>query len=333
MVDTYDETTLAFALALPAHDLHDPVAGAITWTNVAIPPLPPGQGISFTVYFTAEHPKSVVVNRVRAQDIVDSRGAVSVSAETSRTQESIGGAAPVFKSLHPTDSVAATGLPITFTQAITNDGAAIMIVLPLTDTYDPTFLAFNYAVPTPTFAITGTLVWTDLTTYFGDLEPFQTVVVTTVFTATTQVVSTSVNQASTEGAIDVFGNDLTAGSAEVPITIIDGGPTATPTQVPTPLATATTVPTPVPTSTPTRRPRPTSTPGPGQPTAAPATDTPAPAPTVTTEATSVVLLPQSGQGAEGGWLVLVYALIALGAGYWVLGRVRRQGKNRSGDID
>jgi len=303
MVDDYDETTLAFAWAVPPHDLHDPVSGTITWTNIATPPIVPGQMLTFTVYFTAEHPKTTVVNYARAQDIINSQGALTVTAETSRTQEAIGGAAPVFKSVDPPGSVMQTGLPVTFTHVITNDGAAVMTALPLTDTYDPTFLEFNYAVPTPTIAITGTLVWTDLTAYFGDLQPFQTVLVTTVFTATTRVVST-VNQASTEGAIDVYDNDLAAGSAQVPITIIDGGPTVTPTATVAPTAT----------------PRPANTPAPARPTATP-TDTPAA--TVTASATAVAaLLPQSGQASAGGLLLLLFALLALGSGAAILARVR-----------
>ncbi len=302
MVDNYDYQTLAFAWADPPHDAHDPASGVITWANVAVPPIPPSQAASFTVYFTAEHPRTTVVNAVRAQDIVDSNGALTVTAETSRTQESIGGAAPVFKGLWPADSPPVAGLPLTFTHLITNDGAAIMTVLPLTDTYDPAFLEFHYAVPTPTTAITGTLVWTDLTDYFGDLAPFQTVIVTTVFTATTQVVST-VNRASTEGAIDIYDNDLTAGAAQVPITIIDQAPTATPTLVP----------------------QPTNTPAPAQP-----TNTPVSAQPTTTLAPSLTptpvaaLLPETGYGPSPAAFILWGALVAVAAGAAMRALARRQ---------
>ena len=71
---------------------------------------------------------------------------------------------------------------------LTNDGAAFITFLPLTDTYDPAFLQFHFAVPTPTITSPpGLLVWADLTTYFGNITPFQTIVMTTVFTATAQV--------------------------------------------------------------------------------------------------------------------------------------------------
>lgn len=309
LVDQYDQTTLALAWADPASYVHDPVAGTIIWPNVAVPPIPDGETLTFTIYFTAEHPKTTVVNYARAQDLEYSGGQIAGTAETSRTQEAIGGAAPIFKSISPPGSIPVAGLPVTFTHIITNDGAALMTVLPLTDTYEPAFLAFHYAIPTPTLVTTGTLVWSDLTDYFGDLAPFQTVVVTTVFTATTQVVGT-VNQASTEGALDVYDNDLTAGHAQVPITIIDQTPTATPTSTPT--------------SVPTSTPQPANTPAPAQPTStsAPAAQTPAPTPTVTATSTTV-LLPQSGRPATG-YVVLVAALLLLSVGLAIRSRKDRQ---------
>lgn len=227
LIDTYDQTTLAFAGATPPESSVNPGVGTIRWDNVAAPPIPPGQGIVVTVVFTAEHPRTTIVNAVRAQDIIHESGQISETAETSRTQEAIGGNAPIVKFLAP-GATPQAGLPVTFTHIITNDGAALMTFLPLTDTYDPAFLEFRFAIPTPTITSPpGIIVWDDLTNYFGDIQPFATVVITTVFSATTQVLNT-VNQASTEGARDQYDNDLTAGQAQVPITIIDNTPTPTP---------------------------------------------------------------------------------------------------------
>ncbi len=220
LVDTYDQSVMAFARAIPPPNSLNTVTGVITWDNVVAPSLPLGQGITVTVIFTVEHPKPATVNFVRGQDIISGGTSLSQTAENSKTNEAIGGAAPVLKVMYPQTATPQIGLPITFAHIITNDGLAIMTVLPLTDVYNATYLDFNYAIPTPTvISPPGTLVWTDLTTYFGDLAPFQSVVVTTVFTATTQVIST-VNSAGTGGARDIFNNDLTAGLAQVPIIII-----------------------------------------------------------------------------------------------------------------
>ncbi|RME71423.1 MAG: hypothetical protein D6784_15205 [Chloroflexi bacterium] len=262
LVDEYNQNVLAYADAVPSPDQVLTTAGRITWTNVASPPLAPGAVLTFTLYFTAEHPQTAVVNRVQTQDITGTGGSISDSHSISTIDEAVGGAAPVFKSLSPPDFIPQTGLPVSFTHRITNNGAALLTYLPLTDTYDPLFLEFAYAVPTPTLITPGLLVWTDLTTYFGDLPPFASVVVTTWFTATTEVVS-SVNRASTEGARDVYQNDLAAGSAQVPITII--GPADTPTPTPTerprddhPSPTATPLPTVTPLPPPAAFPTPTA---------------------------------------------------------------------------
>ena len=218
---------LVFSHAIPSMDDHNINTWTLTWTNVASPVIPPGGTLEFTVFFTAVHPQTTLVNRVEARDIIGDQGAVNNSAAEDNTGEAIGGAAPIYKATDPPDFEPQPGLPITFTQIITNDGAAVMTYLPLTDTYDASFLEFSYAIPTPTITSPGQLVWDDLTTIFGDLPPFASVVVTTVFTASTQVVE-GVNQASTEGARDEYSNDLTAGQALVPITIIDDTDTSTP---------------------------------------------------------------------------------------------------------
>ncbi len=220
LLDDYNQGVLAFAGAVPSPDNVITGTGSITWTNVATPPIQPGQNLTFTLYFTAEHPQTVVVNYARAEDIIGAQQAISDATAQSRDSESIGGAAPVFKAMSPPDFTPQAQLPVTFTHIITNDGAATMTFLPLTDTYNAAFLEFNFAVPTPTITSPGQLVWTDLTTCFGNIPPFATVVVTTVFTATTQVVDT-VNEAGTQGARDEYSNDLAGGVAWVPITIID----------------------------------------------------------------------------------------------------------------
>ncbi|MBE7554423.1 MAG: hypothetical protein HS126_25510 [Anaerolineales bacterium] len=222
LVDTYNQGVLAFAGGAPAPDGIDSGNGVLTWTNVAAPPILPGQTLTFTVFFTAEHPRTTVVNRVRAQDITGTMGAISDTNDTDATHDAIGGQAPLFKNIFPPGSQPQVGFPVTFTHLITNDGAALMTHLPLTDTYNATILQFNFAIPSPTLASPGVLVWADLTTDFGDIPPFGTVVVTTVFTAAAQF-NGSVNQASTAGALDEFNNALAAGFDEVPITIIGGG--------------------------------------------------------------------------------------------------------------
>jgi hypothetical protein len=229
LVDNYENQVMAFAGALPTGpDVHTPTLGFLQWNNVAVPPIGIGETITFTVFFTVEHPETnPVVNEVRAQDIRGSSQAISDTQASDQVDEATGNTAPVAKFLSSPDSVPQAGSPVTFTQIITNDGLAIMTFLPLTDTYDPNFLQFHFAEPPPDVVSPGLLIWTDLTNVFGDLDPFETVVITTVFTATTQVLNT-VNEASTEGARDQFENELAGGRASAGITIIADEPTPVP---------------------------------------------------------------------------------------------------------
>ncbi len=234
LVDEYDRDTLAFAGASIAPDDHSPGSGRLTWTNVATPPvnstegMPPGDNITLTVVFTTVHPKPVVVNRVRAQDLISAGGQLAETVETSRTQEAPPNNVPVFKAISPPGSLPQVGWPVTFTHVITNDGASTLLRLPLTDTFNTTFLQFQSAIPTPTTVLTGSptgiLAWENLVDDFGPIPPFGTVVVTTVFTAMARIVDT-VNEARVEGAMDEYNNIWAPWAAQVPITIIDDSPT------------------------------------------------------------------------------------------------------------
>jgi len=305
VVDEYDQNIMAFSGAIPVQTDVNTATGVITWSNVAVPSLQPGQSVFLTVSFIAEHPQTAVVNSARTENVQNNSGSLTYTAETSRTQDSIGGAAPVVKSIYPPGSTPQAGLLITFTHIITNDGAAMMTRLPLTDTYDPAFLIFHSAIPVNPDIISqtaGLLVWTDLTNYFGDLPPFSSVVVTTVFTAATQVNNTF-NSASTEGAIDVYNNELTAGATQVPITIIDDTPETAPTPTgeddededeATPVATAT----PFPTQTPV-------------------------AITTTTTTTGPLFLPETGWRPIYRLAVPILGLTLLAAGWIIVRRHNR----------
>lgn len=260
LVDLYRQDILAYAGSVPVADIA--TTGRIAWSNVATPPILSGQGISVTIAFTAEHPSPAVVNYARAEDVIFWNGQSGLSFTTGISQDAVGGNAPIYKNAWPPEILPIAGSPVTFTHQITNDGAALMTHLPLSDTYEAAFLQFNFAIPTPTIITPpGSLAWDDLTDYFGDLQPFETVIVTTVFTALLDITRT-VNKASTEGAQDEYGNNLTAGEGEVPIIIVPQ-PTNTPTKEPTSKPSnnhhsPTATPTPFP--TPTVWPTPTATP-------------------------------------------------------------------------
>jgi LPXTG-motif cell wall-anchored protein/uncharacterized repeat protein (TIGR01451 family) len=242
-------------------------SGVLSWTDVATHFggfILPGQTVTVTLAFTAEHPTGqlIVVNQAAVHDAINVRGESGFAGGDDTQNDTVGGSTPLTKTLEPPDYTPEVGLPVTFTIRIKNDGAADLTRLPLEDTYDPAVLAFNYAVPTPTLVITatGVISWADLTAFFGPIPADTTITVTVVFTALKDI-ETSVNQAQVVGARDEFGNDLAAGQDQVPIRILPlPSPTSTPT--PTPEEEEETPPTPIPTPTftPIATPTPTATP-------------------------------------------------------------------------
>jgi hypothetical protein len=300
LADTYNAAVLGFADAAPPPDAVDEGAGRLGWNDQTdfFGDLPPGQSVVVVVGFIAEHPETAVVNAAEVHDALGAGGALSDTHSVITGTEAVGGSSPVDKEMLA-GLVPQVGQPLTFTIVITNDGFTTMTVAPLVDTYDPAWLAFNYAVPPPdqVDVVNGVLTWLDVTNWTGDVPPHGAVSVMIVFTALAAVDSTA-NYAEVAGAGDWYGNDLGGGADVVPITIIDSPSAPTPTPTPAPSK---------------RRPAPTPTPAP--------TMTPMLTPTIA----AIPLLPETGQGVErevNSNVLLV--LFILGMGAIILTRVRRE---------
>ena len=203
-------------------------SGVISWTDIAGffgGFILPGQTVTVTLAFTAEHPTQqlTVVNRAGVHDAINIRGESVFAGDDSAENDAVGGSAPVTKTLELPGNRAEVGLPVTFTIQIKNDGAAAITYLPLEDTYDASLLDFHYAVPTPTLVVTttGVISWADLTTYFGPIPGDTTITVTTVYTLISLTsVQTNVNRARVVGAQDEYSNELAAGRDRVPIRVL-----------------------------------------------------------------------------------------------------------------
>ncbi|MEJ5309768.1 MAG: hypothetical protein WHX52_08340 [Anaerolineae bacterium] len=237
LADQYNQAVLAYADASIAPDTVDPANGRIDWNDLteSVGDLPPGQAIVVVVGFIAEHPSPSVVNAAQVHDAINSNGDVVGGDDSSDENESVGGSAPVTKTL-----MEQAGVLVTFTIEVWNHSYATMTMAVLEDTYDPTALAFFSADPPPDEwdFNTGWLRWPDLTLHTGDIPPFGVVTVTTVFTTIGNIGAATANQAGIVAAGDWYGNDVTGGADKVPIVIIDrpGGPTPPPPTSPPPTA-------------------------------------------------------------------------------------------------
>jgi hypothetical protein len=311
--DTFNADVLAYRDAVPC----EPDSTGLDWLHwddltTCFGDLVPGQQVFVTVGFIAEHPQPAVVNHAQVHDAEGVGGALGGATAVSTGTESIGGSSPVNKELQVAAGSALlppqVGMPLTFTVVITNDGYTTMTTAPLLDTYDPNWLAFNYALPPPDQVdeANGTLTWYDVIASrgTGPVPPHGTIAVLTVFTALAAV-DGSANSAQVSGASDWYGNDLAGGSDQVPIIIID---------------------TPTPTPAPTFTPFPTPTPTPHVAPTQPAHTQPAPTPVIATATPTEQLtvtpafLPESGQASSvsHGGLFLIAALLV---GAWLTRRI------------
>jgi uncharacterized repeat protein (TIGR01451 family) len=277
LLDEYDAGVLRLERTNPLSttSIVTPAAGlgAITWTDLPTAtvggPLPPGQSFEVVTVFRAIAPREVTVNRARAGTLLGWGGASGAGGSAEDQGRAEGGRLLVDKGLAP-GQTPRSGAPITFTIAITNDGAADVVRVPLRDTYSTTHLLFWRAEPPPSAMdpVAGRLEWGDLLPGLGlsRLRPGQVVTVTTVFTALRSIDGAVVNRAEAFGVRDEFGNEVAAPRrADVPIRILPGPAEATPRP-------ATTTPTPRP-ERPRERPTDTPEPTPTATPVAPVTDT------------------------------------------------------------
>jgi LPXTG-motif cell wall-anchored protein len=325
LIDEYESSILQLERTIPlsSTNIVTPATGGglIIWsdltTDTVFGPLNPGQSIEIITVFRAIAPRVATVNRARIGAAVGFGGQEYAGDERSSTGDAIGGQVIVRKEL-VTDTVAASGLPLTFTITISNDGAADLTRIPLRDTFDLTYLQFASAIPTPTLTSTatiteGVLEWDNVLTGLGltRLRPGEIITVTTVFTALRSVEAAFINRAEASGVRDEFDDDVQAPrQAEVPIRIIPGPAEATPTSTPTP------------TPVPREEPQPRDTPVPATPTETP---TQTPSPTVETTATPTpeaagiaatptvaapATLPRTGGSDHLTWTVIAALLLA-----------------------
>lgn len=335
LIDEYESSILQLERTDPlsSTNIVTPATGGglITWsdltTDTVFGPLNPGQSIEIITVFRAVAPRVATVNRARIGAAVGFGGQQYAGDGRSSSGDAIGGQVIVRKEVL-TGTVAASGLPLTFTITISNDGAADLTRIPLRDTFDPTYLAFASAIPTPTITSTSSITesvleWDDVLPGLGltRLRPGEVITVTTVFTALRSVDAAFINRAEAVGVRDEFDDEVQAPrQAEVPIRIIPGPAEAT--QTPTPGVT--------PTPAPVEEPQPRATEVPATPTATLTPTVEAITATATPEAAEAVVtptvpapatLPRTG-GSDGMQWILATVALAIGAALALRSRLR-----------
>lgn len=148
-------------------------------------------------------------------------------------------------SMEPTQSAQAEsysiGDKVTFVFSITNPTDNWLTVLPLSATFDSTYLAWVSGQPTPTLEQAGNIEWSDLTDLIGDIPPKQDTPITITFQTVSTTVHlpggvTSIAILLSEGKADPDGSGPIPGNISLPDVTFDlsvavnevAGPPATP---------------------------------------------------------------------------------------------------------
>lgn len=238
--DVYKPNIIQLERTIPPPSQTGP--GEIHWTdlttNTLFGPLAPGQEITIITVFRAIAPSPETVNAASIGAAVGSGGETGGGNRDQDQGESKGGNVIITKTLDMGGAVPRSGLPITFTIEMQNEGAADLVSLPLQDTYDTSVLRFWWAAPAPARVdlAAGELRWDDVLPALGltRLRPNEVVRVTTVFTALKAIDPAVINRARSVGARDEFANEVPAPRRDdVPIRIIPGPGEPTPTSAPT----------------------------------------------------------------------------------------------------
>jgi len=178
LVDTFDSTYLQYASAVPPADSVAP--GIVSWLDVG--PLPVGATTSVTVNLIALASSLSLpeTNTVVASPTTPPTEP-PVPPRTNEVPYEISDPNfAVFKTLSsPTVRVAQVGETVVFTLTVTNNGDVTLVTVPVTDTFDATYLAFDSAIPAESSTASGSVTWNNV----GPLSPGATATIIVNFTA------------------------------------------------------------------------------------------------------------------------------------------------------
>lgn len=203
--DDYDSTYLTYLNSNPASDdnVND---GTINWTDLTTTLGDLGVGSSFiiTVNYVANNEVTAIENTASVSGATDENADLAPDdSDVENTIDITNPSVTIDKSLSPgQDPIVPLGGTVDYTVTITNDGDSTIDVLPLEDTYDNGFLAYQSSNPaSDDNDDDGVINWTDLTVTEGDLAPGNSITVEMTFAV--EATGSTVNTAETAGAIDV----------------------------------------------------------------------------------------------------------------------------------
>jgi fimbrial isopeptide formation D2 family protein/uncharacterized repeat protein (TIGR01451 family) len=124
----------------------------------------------------------------------------------------------VTKTLDDADGFVPEGDAFSYTVRVENTGNTYIPVVPMSDTYDPTYLTYNSATPPSDTAVPGTITWNDVSGGSG-LLPGQFVDVTINFTATAEGTTPDTDDTASISTVDEHGDPVSDADTNTSLTI------------------------------------------------------------------------------------------------------------------
>ncbi len=218
LTDTYDITYLRYISAAPPSDDNNN-DGVINWAQVG--PLNVGAQVTVTVNFTAvASTQGVSTTNTATASATDENGFDALPVSDDDTVQITGPALGIAKR-RVTPSPVPVGEPVQFVIVVSNTGDTRLVTVPLTDTYDTTYLSYTGAAP-PSDDNTddGVINWAQV----GPLNVGAQAVITVNFTAVATTNLTT--NTATASAVDEFGTgvpDVSDDATVVVTTVLSPG--------------------------------------------------------------------------------------------------------------
>jgi uncharacterized repeat protein (TIGR01451 family)/fimbrial isopeptide formation D2 family protein len=228
MSDTYNPAYLTYVNATPPSDAAVP--GTITWNDVSGGSgLNPGQFVDVTVNFTAASPgTSPDTDDTASVSSVDEHGDPVSDSDTDTSLTITRPEITVTKTLDHPGGIVPVGDAFSYTVRVENTGNTVIPVVPMTDTYDPTYLTYTGATPPSDTAVPGTITWNDVSGGSGML-PGQFVDVTVNFTAAAEGTTPDTDDTASVSTVDEHGDPVSDSDTDTSLTITGPGLTVTKT--------------------------------------------------------------------------------------------------------
>ncbi len=219
MTDTYDPVFLTYTGATPPSDTAVP--GTITWNDISGGSgLLPGQFVDITVNFTAAAVGTTPdTDDTASVSTVDEHGDPVSDSDTDTSLTITRPEITVTKTLDHPGGIVPVGDASSYTIRVENTGdTEIVDPVPMTDTYDPTYLTYVDATPPSDTAVPGTITWNDVSGGSG-LLPGDFVDITVNFTAASPGTSPETDDTAAASGFDEYGDPVSGSDTDTSLTI------------------------------------------------------------------------------------------------------------------